>query len=73
MVAAILKKLDNIVKEYSGAAANMVTAVICSIVFPLKFSFSGHIFMALLLLLAGIYMYETQKVNNSTVSHRQTV
>ena len=62
MVAAILKKLDNIVKEYSGATANMFTAVICSFMFPEKFSFTVYIFMAMLLLFGGIYMYETQKV-----------
>merc|ERR1712127_323454 len=62
VVAAILKKLDNIVKEYSGATANMFTAVICSFMFPDKFSFTVYIFMAMLLLFGGIYMYETQKV-----------
>jgi len=62
VVAAILKKLDNIVKEYSGATANMFTAVICSFMFPDKFSFTIYIFFAMVLLFIGIFLYETQKV-----------
>ena len=65
VVAAILKKLDNIVKEYSGATANMFTAVICSFMFPEKFSFTIYIFLAMMLLFGGIYLYETQKVSSS--------
>ena len=65
VVAAILKKLDNIVKEYSGATANMFTAVICSFMFPEKFSFTIYIFLAMMLLFGGIYLYETQKVSFS--------
>ena len=64
IVAAILKKLDNIVKEYSGATANMFTAVICSFMFPEKFSFTIYIFLAMVLLFGGIYLYETQKVTS---------
>ena len=30
-------RLDNVVKEYSGATANMFTAIVCSILFPEKF------------------------------------
>ncbi len=37
VVAAILKFLDNIVKEYSGNMANILTAVFCSFFFPDKF------------------------------------
>ena len=37
VVAAILKFLDNIVKEYSGSIANVLTAVVCSVLFPDKF------------------------------------
>ena len=65
VVAAILKKLDNIVKEYSGATANMFTAVICSFMFPEKFSFTIYIFLAMMLLFGGIYLYETQKASFS--------
>merc|ERR1712192_64571 len=79
VVAAILKKLDNIVKEYSGATANMFTAVIYSFMFPEKFSFTIYIFLAMMLLFGGIYLYETQKVvtrptspaNNSSVGQQE--
>ncbi len=37
VVAAILKFLDNIVKEYTGNIANIITAVFCSFLFPDKF------------------------------------
>ena len=73
MVAAILKKLDNIVKEYSGATANMFTAVICSFMFPDKFSFTVYIFMAMLLLFGGIYMYETQKVKTTSTKNKPKI
>merc|ERR1719222_1423018 len=79
VVAAILKKLDNIVKEYSGATANMFTAIFCSFLFPEKFSFTIYIFLAMVLLFGGIYLYETQKVvarpaaplNNSSVGQQE--
>jgi len=61
IVAAILKRLDNIVKEYSGATANMFTAIFCSFLFPEKFQFTIFIFMAMCLLFTGIYLYETRK------------
>ncbi len=40
VTAAILKFLDNIVKEYAGNLANVVTAAICSQMFPDKFQVS---------------------------------
>jgi len=61
VVAAILKRLDNVVKEYSSATANIFTAVLCSALFPEKFSFTGYIVWAMVLLFAGIYMYEVKK------------
>ena len=61
VVANILKKLDNIVKEYSGATANMVTALLCSFLFPEKFMFTIFIFIAIFLLFLGIFLYETKK------------
>jgi len=59
--AAILKRLDNIVKEYSGAASNIITAFLCSILFPEKFQFTIYIFLAMCLLLTGIILYEVMK------------
>jgi len=65
VVAAILKKLDNVVKDYSSATANMFTAVICSFLFPEKFSFNVYILVAMVLLFTGIYMYERKKGDKS--------
>merc|ERR1719154_753811 len=61
VVAAILKRLDNIVKEYSSATANMFTAIVCSLLFPEKFTFTVFILFAMFLLFLGIYLYETKK------------
>ena len=61
VVATILKRLDNVVKEYSSATANMFTAVLCSFLFPEKFSFTVYIVFAMVLLFTGIYMYERMK------------
>lgn len=61
VVAAILKQLDNIVKEYSAATANMITALICSFLFPEKFEFTIFILFSMVLLFAGIFLYETAK------------
>eukprot|EP00090_Calanus_glacialis_P043853 TRINITY_DN7774_c0_g1_i4.p1 TRINITY_DN7774_c0_g1~~TRINITY_DN7774_c0_g1_i4.p1 ORF type:complete len:367 (-),score=97.63 TRINITY_DN7774_c0_g1_i4:55-1155(-) len=65
VVAAILKKLDNVVKEYSSATANMFTAVLCSFLFPEKFSFTVYIVFAMVLLFTGIYMYERKTFGKS--------
>jgi len=69
VVASILKRLDNIVKEYSGATANMVTALLCSFLFPEKFTFTLFIFFAMVLLFLGIYLYENKKVKTVTIEH----
>merc|ERR1712154_358135 len=53
VVAAILKRLDNVVKEYSSATANMFTAILCSLMFPEKFSFTAYIVVAMVLLFTG--------------------
>ena len=58
VVAAILKKLDNVVKEYSSATANMFTAVLSSLLFPDKFEMTIFILLAMALLFTGIYLYE---------------
>eukprot|EP00090_Calanus_glacialis_P007282 TRINITY_DN15718_c0_g1_i1.p1 TRINITY_DN15718_c0_g1~~TRINITY_DN15718_c0_g1_i1.p1 ORF type:complete len:188 (-),score=61.44 TRINITY_DN15718_c0_g1_i1:109-648(-) len=67
VVAAILKRLDNVVKEYSSATANMFTAVICSFLFPERFIFTVYIVMAMVLLFTGIYMYEVMKTDKSNM------
>ena len=48
-------------KEYSSATANMFTAVLCSFLFPEKFTFTIYIVFAMVLLFTGIYMYERMK------------
>ena len=58
VVAAILKKLDNVVKEYSSATANMFTALLSALLFPDKFEITIFILLALALLFTGIYLYE---------------
>ena len=58
VVAAILKKLDNVVKEYSSATANMFTAIISAILFPDKFELTWFIVLSMGLLFTGIFLYE---------------
>ena len=36
-VANVLRRLDNVVKEYSASVANIATAVLCSFLFPEAF------------------------------------
>ena len=67
VVAAILKRLDDNVVKYSSATANMFTAVICSFLFPERFSFTVYIVMAMVLLFTGIYMYEVMKTDKSNM------
>ena len=62
-VAAILKKLDNVVKEYSTATANMFTAIISALLFPDKFKITWFIVLAMTLLFTGIFLYEKKKLN----------
>ena len=65
VVAAILKKLDNVVKEYSYASANMFTALISAVLFPDKFQITVFILLAMGLLFTGIYLYEKKSFNSS--------
>ena len=64
VVAAILKKLDNVVKEYSYASANMFTALISAVLFPDKFQINVFILLAMGLLFTGIYLYEKKSFNH---------
>lgn len=69
VVASILKYLDNIVKEYTGSTANILTAVVSSFLFPDKFEFTPYIILSMGCLLTGIYLYETQKAKSGTSSN----
>ena len=65
VVAAILKRLDNVVKEYSSATANMFTAVISAVLFPDKFQITVFILLAMGLLFTGIYLYKKKSFKSS--------
>ena len=65
VVAAILKKLDNVVKEYSYAIANLFTALISAVLFPDKFQITVFILLAMGLLFTGIYLYVKKSFNSS--------
>ena len=65
VVAAILKKLDNVVKEYSSATANIFTALISAVLFPDKFQITVFILLAMGLLFTGIYLYEKKSFDSS--------
>ena len=66
VVAAILKKLDNVVKEYSSATANMFTAVLSALLFPDKFEMTIFILLAMALLFTGIYLYEKKSFKSNS-------
>ena len=66
VVAAILKQLDNVVKEYSAATATMFTALISALLFPDKFQITVFILLAMGLLFTGIYLYEKKSLNSSS-------
>lgn len=68
VVASILKLLDNIVKEYTGNTANILTAVLCAILFPDKFEFTVYIMLSMACLFSGIYLYESKKVKTNITS-----
>ena len=65
VVAAILKRLDNVVKEYSSATANIFTALISAVLFPDKFQITVFILLAMGMLFTGIYLYEKKSFNSS--------
>merc|ERR1719291_686213 len=62
VVASILKRLDNVVKEYSSATANMFTAILCAGLFPDKFRITWFIVLAMTLLFTGIFFYERKSL-----------
>ena len=73
VVAAILKKLDNVVKEYSSATANMFTAVISAVLFPDKFQITVFILLAMGLLFTGIYLYEKKCLKSSSSEENSSI
>ena len=72
VVAAILKRLDNVVKEYSSATANMFTAVLSALLFPDKFEMTIFILLAMVLLFTGIYLYEKKGFNSNSAEEEKS-
>ena len=72
VVAAILKKLDNVVKEYSSATANMFTAVLSALLFPDKFEMTIFILLAMVLLFTGIYLYEKKGFSSNSAEEEKS-
>ena len=72
VVAAILKKLDNVVKEYSSATANIFTAVLSALLFPDKFEITIFILLALALLFTGIYLYEKKSFKSNSAEEEKS-
>jgi Nucleotide-sugar transporter len=65
MVAIVVKKFDNIVKQYTQALANMFTAIACSLLFPEHFSLTYTFGLCTILALIAIFMYESRTVCTS--------
>ena len=63
VVAAILKRLDNVVKEYSSATANIFTAVLSALLF---FEMTIFILLTMALLFTGIYLYEKKSFKSNS-------
>ena len=72
VVAAILKRLDNVVKEYSSATANMFTAVLSALLFPDKFEITIFILLAMALLFTGIYLYEKKSFKSNSAEEEKS-
>ena len=57
-VANVLRRLDNVVKEYSASVANIATATVFSLLFPEVFQITLHLVLSLATLCTGITLYE---------------
>ena len=55
-------------QEYAGSTANILTAVMCAVLFPDKFEFTIYIMLSMGCLFTGIYLYESQKVKPKSSS-----
>lgn len=69
-VASIVRKLDNIVKIYCAALANMFTAISCAFLFPNKFTLDLVFAVALIIMFVAIYLYEKKKLNGNFCSKK---
>ena len=57
-VANVLRRLDNVVKEYSASVANIATAIVFSFLFPEVFQITLYLVLSLATLCTGITLYE---------------
>ncbi|XP_066267614.1 uncharacterized protein [Branchiostoma lanceolatum] len=62
-VAAIIRSLDNIVKIYSASISILMTAVVCSFLFPEKFVLNTAFVFAVLLILVSSVLYDRQDLS----------
>ena len=60
-VANVLRRLDNVVKEYSASVANIATAIVFSLLFPEVFQITLYLVLSLATLCIGITLYERGK------------
>ena len=58
-----MKRLDNVVKEYSSATANIFTAVLSALLF---FEMTIFILLTMALLFTGIYLYEKKSFKSNS-------
>ncbi|XP_078694453.1 uncharacterized protein LOC144923637 isoform X1 [Branchiostoma floridae x Branchiostoma belcheri] len=63
-VAAIIRSLDNIVKIYSASISILMTAAVCSFLFPEKFILNTAFVIAVLLILVSSILYDRQDLSN---------
>ena len=52
-------------QEYSISTANILTAVLCAVLFPDKFEFTVYVMLSMACLFTGIYLYESRKVTET--------
>ena len=65
VVASILKLLDNVVNEYSAYCANILTAIVCCLMFPDRFQFTIFMELSIASLILGIFLYERKEVSKN--------
>ncbi|XP_068220214.1 uncharacterized protein [Palaemon carinicauda] len=54
----VVKNLDTIVKDYLGASNNLLLSVVIGALFPAEFTISWLYVLSLVILVAGIWLYE---------------
>ncbi|XP_013784885.1 CMP-sialic acid transporter 1-like [Limulus polyphemus] len=62
-MAVVMRQLDNVVKFYTAALANIMTAIASACLFPDKFVLDITFIFSLLILIFAIYLYENKNFN----------